>query len=546
MNMTPAFKKWFGNSKVVDAKGRPLVVYHGTRNVDEFHSFDTDGSHIGSHFSEKAGPARYYARGKKGRMIRAYLSIQNPWVTQDLGRWDDVQVAQEWARQQGIPDYKNVRAILPILEDIRSHVSKFKGIHDGRAMNAGIKDWLMSRGYDGIRYLNRYESGKGDVVVGVEWAERALAHLLPDDQFIKKFPDAPYCWIAFHPVQIKAVNNDGTFDKDDPDIRSNPAVETVAPATKAFQKWFGDSKMIDEDGNPLVVYRGDTEDFNQFDRSKTRENGFFFTTEEKVARGYAKGGLLRAFYIRAKKVLNLMEDTRESRRWVREWSENFDEWVDRESGEEMDPFDILQGGRMFDYEGDWSSERWLDIQAQAENQGYDAVILPDYDSDIGIFPAVVVFDPRNIKLVDNDGSFDMSDPDVRSNPEEKSKTGVIASANGYVLKSFRRDGQIRYRLTEPNGLADTYEFERYAYSAFKDLSGVSVEDARKAVENPANDLQSMKDGYEKAISAKDWKAATVLAQAIHGAIMDAGGKGAKQWREKWMSARSAAILGDNP
>lgn len=29
---TPQFKAWFGDSKVVDAHGMPLVVYHGTDN----------------------------------------------------------------------------------------------------------------------------------------------------------------------------------------------------------------------------------------------------------------------------------------------------------------------------------------------------------------------------------------------------------------------------------------------------------------------------------------------------------------------------------
>src|SRR5690606_5138263 len=28
---TPEFKRWFGDSKVVDANGKPLVVYHGTK-----------------------------------------------------------------------------------------------------------------------------------------------------------------------------------------------------------------------------------------------------------------------------------------------------------------------------------------------------------------------------------------------------------------------------------------------------------------------------------------------------------------------------------
>ena len=57
-------------------------------------------------------------------------------------------------------------------------------------------------------------------------------------------------------------------------------------------------------------------------------------------------------------------------------------------------------GRLFDYEGTWSCERWTDIQATAESDGFDAVVLPDYDRKSGIFPSFVVFDERNIKLAD--------------------------------------------------------------------------------------------------------------------------------------------------
>ena len=32
------FKSWFGNSKVVDKNGKPLVVYHGSQNkIGKFH-----------------------------------------------------------------------------------------------------------------------------------------------------------------------------------------------------------------------------------------------------------------------------------------------------------------------------------------------------------------------------------------------------------------------------------------------------------------------------------------------------------------------------
>ena len=35
----PAFRRWFGDSKVVDERGEPLVVYHGT--AADFDTFDS-------------------------------------------------------------------------------------------------------------------------------------------------------------------------------------------------------------------------------------------------------------------------------------------------------------------------------------------------------------------------------------------------------------------------------------------------------------------------------------------------------------------------
>ena len=46
---SPAFKAWFGQSKVVDKEGRPQVCYHGTSaRFDEFKG--KRGSHLGFHF----------------------------------------------------------------------------------------------------------------------------------------------------------------------------------------------------------------------------------------------------------------------------------------------------------------------------------------------------------------------------------------------------------------------------------------------------------------------------------------------------------------
>ena len=151
-----------------------------------------------------------------------------------------------------------------------------------------------------------------------------------------------------------------------------------------------------------VTYRGDidADRINTYSPKERREHGIFTTPMKEAAAVYARDKEPRMFYVKAKKILDLTKDTMEHMRWVMKWGESFDDWTDRQSGEPTDAWSELSGGRMFDYEGDWSTERWIDIQATAESQGYDAIILPDHDNHLGIFPSFVVFDEKNLKLAD--------------------------------------------------------------------------------------------------------------------------------------------------
>ena len=45
--------------------------------------------------------------------------------------------------------------------------------------------------------------------------------------------------------------------------------------TKQFKRWFGDSKVVDRDGEPLVVYHATDADFTVFDRDKLGKNRRF-------------------------------------------------------------------------------------------------------------------------------------------------------------------------------------------------------------------------------------------------------------------------------
>jgi len=83
---TPAFKRWFGDSKVVDAGGKPLVVYHGT--TMDFSSFRQE-SHFGTPY---AANKRLRMRGGTDRdganIFPVYLSISNPKRIPDVGKYD--------------------------------------------------------------------------------------------------------------------------------------------------------------------------------------------------------------------------------------------------------------------------------------------------------------------------------------------------------------------------------------------------------------------------------------------------------------------------
>lgn len=86
---TPAFKAWFGDSKVVDANGKPLVVYHGTtsdfgtfKNVDGLYGWFTSDANYASEY-----PTRDTGFTKTGTNVKpAYLSLNNP---APIGMWQE-------------------------------------------------------------------------------------------------------------------------------------------------------------------------------------------------------------------------------------------------------------------------------------------------------------------------------------------------------------------------------------------------------------------------------------------------------------------------
>jgi hypothetical protein len=209
-----------------------------------------------------------------------------------------------------------------------------------------------------------------------------------------------------------------------PDIRYS----LRAPKTPEFQRFFKDSKAVDADGQPLVVYHGTNADITEFDATKLGESseapsarmGFFFAKDPRVASSYATtfNG-----YVDTKigRLLNkLTNDLYEK------INEKFLRLIGGASaisagGNVMPVYLSLKNPLIVDFEGSRYRElTYAEVISKAKNAGHDGVILKntfdegymeggDFQTDV-----FVVFEPTQIKsAISNRGTFDTTKPDIR-------------------------------------------------------------------------------------------------------------------------------------
>lgn len=177
--------------------------------------------------------------------------------------------------------------------------------------------------------------------------------------------------------------------------------------TPEFKAWFGDSRVVDADGKPLVVYHGTTKDFSKFRPADELPGGnvipIFFTQNPDFASntlygGGEDGGRVMPVYLRAERIFDSSsaEDLRSLKREV-ELRDPLDPLVD-------EPISILS-----------SSSNWNVIEGYAgdiRNLGYDAMIVFETNKSGGS-RSLAVFDPRQIKsAIGNNGQFDPVNPDI--------------------------------------------------------------------------------------------------------------------------------------
>jgi len=179
------FKDWFGDwendeknsSKVVDDSGKPLVVYHGTNfNFDVFDmsyngkNYNDNASKIGIFFTTNKDDAKFYGKNVKS----FYLNLKRIKVIDDNVIEEYV---DEWLRKLEDEDP----------EEYEFQIST-KQYQNSSSINKGLELAIIDYKRYGIDGKKIETNGEPD------W------------------------YVAFHPNQIKSVNNNGQWNKNSNNI----------------------------------------------------------------------------------------------------------------------------------------------------------------------------------------------------------------------------------------------------------------------------------------------------------------------------------------
>lgn len=200
---TPAFRKWFGDSKVVDADGKPLVVYHGGLKFNAFRNSPDSVAHYASDDVATAfGYADQYS-ADRAEVKPLYLKIENPLDLRDRAtflQWtgvdpNDAPVFSDWGRKAFMA-------------------------HEGFPMRSGGKVLQKAKadGYDGVIFYDTDVMNRG--------LHTAYAFFTPTQA--KAAPADAARMNDFD--EVRAEGNSGAFDPTNPDILHQGPRGTFSPS----------------------------------------------------------------------------------------------------------------------------------------------------------------------------------------------------------------------------------------------------------------------------------------------------------------------------
>jgi hypothetical protein len=212
VTQTPEFKRWFGDSKVVDERGRPLVVYHGTNQDITSFAREAGGRNtrsplgkLGFFFTSESEVAGDYA-AYAARNVAADPGAHKARVKQWLADTAAARAAGDDARVEELR-----QEFLAYQDELNSDPI------NGQNVTPAYLAIENPMRVDGSSFVGNTQE---NMIAAVERA-KAFGH---DGMIFRDVADAPDggradVYVAFRPEQIKsAIGNRGTFDPADPRI----------------------------------------------------------------------------------------------------------------------------------------------------------------------------------------------------------------------------------------------------------------------------------------------------------------------------------------
>jgi hypothetical protein len=420
---TPAFKAWFGDSVVKDEAGNPLVVYRGQHGASgelesRLGALSFGSREAASLYASEPNDRRDFAEAPV--VFPVYLSIQKPVILNLDDPFIDVTDAAE---ASGLAPAE----IATKFKDAIENTGRWEALQDEGFTS--VAD-MVERAPERLNelYFNAYEAfDDADLV------ERFKANGYDGAVHIGNGETATEAeYKVFSPNHVKSVFNRGTFDPNELNILYQ--ADVPARETPAFKAWFGDSKVVDDEGDPLVVYHGTRgEALEAFDPEATgkttvlfsvfdvHRQGFYFAEDESFAKTFAEqggrrgGGTVMPLYLSIQKPLDVSSDRMTGPSW-----QVVSDLAKRAA--EIDPsitnpryFAEIAGTERF-WEALDTEEGGAAFVQAAREAGYDGFRMTEKDDNGADTTVWVALDSTQIKSVDNRGTFDPADPAVLNQP----------------------------------------------------------------------------------------------------------------------------------
>ena len=306
-----------------------------------------------------------------------------------------------------------IKAFEPVVLFFKAHVGAY--LRGGKLVNVNGYQGRAARGVPAPGQLGLFSSNKP---MGPSPFKGKDPVASTPDLFDEPAPESKRELIAEHERLVDVLNSPSHADDKVEAKRQEKELaeykqESTEPdrvhvtETPKFKRWFGDSKVVDESGKPMVMYHGTTKDFKEFDVNAAQVSkgvgakAVFLTAMPALASEYATGegdgtgANVIAVYVRAENPFDFDNDDHmvALRKYEKE-----NRYTDRSIS-----YDIGAIRR-----GDWEAIESRRVQAAFRALGHDAFYVKEAGN-----KSLGVLDPTQIKsATGNNGEFDPASPEI--------------------------------------------------------------------------------------------------------------------------------------